>query len=79
MAETIEIYDSTLRDGAQSEGIAFSLEDKLLVARRLDELGVVSLDCAAEANKRVHDESLHCRSGLISRRGVAVFRDEHSD
>ena len=40
MAETIEIYDSTLRDGAQSEGIAFSLEDKLLVAGRLDELGV---------------------------------------
>ena len=40
MSETIEIYDSTLRDGAQAEGIAFSLKDKLLIARRLDELGV---------------------------------------
>jgi len=36
----VEVYDSTLRDGAQAEGIAYSLEDKLLIARRLDELGV---------------------------------------
>ena len=40
MPERVEIYDSTLRDGAQAEGIAYSLEDKLLIARRLDELGV---------------------------------------
>ena len=40
MSNSIEIYDSTLRDGAQAEGIAYSLEDKLLIARRLDELGV---------------------------------------
>ncbi len=36
----VEVYDSTLRDGAQAEGIAYSLEDKLLIARRLDALGV---------------------------------------
>ena len=40
MTEKVEIYDSTLRDGAQAEGIAYSLEDKLLIARRLDALGV---------------------------------------
>lgn len=40
MSDTIEIYDSTLRDGAQAEGITYSLEDKLLIARRLDQLGV---------------------------------------
>ena len=40
MPEMVEIYDSTLRDGAQAEGIAYSLEDKLLIARRLDRLGV---------------------------------------
>jgi len=40
LAEHIEIYDSTLRDGAQAEGIAYSVEDKLVIARRLDELGV---------------------------------------
>ena len=37
---TIEIYDTTLRDGTQREGISLSLDDKLRVARRLDALGV---------------------------------------
>jgi len=36
----IEIYDTTLRDGAQSEDISFSVEDKLRITGRLDELGV---------------------------------------
>src|SRR3989338_5742937 len=35
----IEIYDTTLRDGSQGEGISFSVQDKLLIARRLDDLG----------------------------------------
>ena len=37
---TIEIYDTTLRDGSQGEGVNFSLEDKLSIAKRLDEAGV---------------------------------------
>lgn len=36
----ISIYDTTLRDGTQMEGISFSLEDKLRIAKRLDHLGV---------------------------------------
>jgi 2-isopropylmalate synthase len=36
----IQIYDTTLRDGSQGEGINFSLQDKLLITKRLDELGV---------------------------------------
>lgn len=40
MSRRIEIYDTTLRDGSQGEGVNFSLQDKLLVARKLDELGV---------------------------------------
>ena len=35
----IEIYDTTLRDGAQGEGISFSLQDKLALTQRLDSLG----------------------------------------
>ncbi|MBM2826418.1 MAG: (R)-citramalate synthase, partial [Dehalococcoidia bacterium] len=34
------LYDTTLRDGAQMEGISYSVEDKLRILRRLDDLGV---------------------------------------
>jgi 2-isopropylmalate synthase len=36
----IRIYDTTLRDGSQGEGVNFSLQDKLQITRRLDELGI---------------------------------------
>ncbi|MCE9531996.1 MAG: citramalate synthase, partial [Planctomycetes bacterium] len=36
----VSIYDTTLRDGSQGEGVNFSLQDKLLLTRRLDELGI---------------------------------------
>src|SRR5262245_7943812 len=36
----IHMYDTTLRDGSQGEGVNFSLQDKLNITRRLDDLGV---------------------------------------
>jgi 2-isopropylmalate synthase len=39
-ARQIYLYDTTLRDGAQREGIALSLEDKLKIAHKLDEMGI---------------------------------------
>src|SRR5258708_34109527 len=36
----IEIYDTTRRDGTQGEGFNLSLQDKLLIAQKLEELGV---------------------------------------
>ena len=36
----VEIYDTTLRDGAQAEDISFLVEDKLRITEKLDELGV---------------------------------------
>ncbi len=36
----VRLYDTTLRDGAQSEGISFSVVDKLHIAQKLDELGI---------------------------------------
>lgn len=35
----IQLYDTTLRDGSQGEGVNFSLQDKLMIAAKLDELG----------------------------------------
>ncbi|MCI0815515.1 MAG: citramalate synthase, partial [Chloroflexi bacterium] len=36
----VTLYDTTLRDGAQMEGISLSVDDKLAIARRLDQLGI---------------------------------------
>ncbi len=36
----VELYDTTLRDGTQMEGISLSIEDKLKIARKIDDLGV---------------------------------------
>ena len=40
MSKVVKIYDTTLRDGTQGEGISFSVTDKLLIAERLDQFGV---------------------------------------
>ena len=38
--QSVEIYDTTLRDGTQQSGINLSLEEKILITQKLDELGV---------------------------------------
>ncbi|MDA3846143.1 MAG: citramalate synthase, partial [Vallitaleaceae bacterium] len=40
MGVHVDIYDSTLRDGAQGEGISFSVNDKLKIVRALDAMGI---------------------------------------
>jgi 2-isopropylmalate synthase len=40
----IQIYDTTLRDGTQGEGVSLSLQDKLLLAKRLDRFGVAYIE-----------------------------------
>ena len=62
----VELYDTTLRDGAQSEGISFSVVDKLNIAKKLDELGVHYIEGGwpgsnpkdAEFYRRMKDVSL---------------------
>ena len=78
----IEIYDTTLRDGAQGEGVNFSLVDKLKIARKLDALGVDFIeggyplsnpkDAAffEEAAKLTLDHARLCAFGMTRRRGV---------
>ena len=60
----VEIYDSTLRDGAQGEGVSFSTEDQTLIVRKLDEFGIDMIEGgqpasnpkAAEFFRRMRDE-----------------------
>ena len=37
---SVKIYDTTLRDGSQAEGISFTVDDKIRIAHKLDEIGV---------------------------------------
>jgi 2-isopropylmalate synthase len=70
----IKIYDTTLRDGMQGEGISFSLADKLLIARRLDEFGVDYIEggyAAANEKERQFFEEI-ARAPLAHSR-VAAF------
>lgn len=41
---TVELYDTTLRDGSQQEGLTLSVDDKLQVARLIDQLGVTYIE-----------------------------------
>ena len=83
----IQIYDTTLRDGAQGEGVNFSLQDKLLIARRLDECGIdfveggypLSNPKDAEFFQRIVEQPLKharvCAFGMTRRRGVQAADD----
>ena len=44
MTTTVEIYDTTLRDGTQQEGISLTVRDKLRICGLLDELGVAYVE-----------------------------------
>ncbi len=39
-AKHIDLYDTTLRDGSQGEGVSFTVQDKLVVTEKLDDLGI---------------------------------------
>ena len=48
--KTIQIFDSTLRDGSQGEGISFSVTDRIRIAKALDELGVAYIEAGNPAS-----------------------------
>lgn len=65
MAERILVLDTTLRDGAQAEGISFSLEDKIRLIRALDDLGVDYIEAGnPAANPKDEELFQFARQGL---------------
>ncbi|MCA8995764.1 MAG: citramalate synthase [Planctomycetaceae bacterium] len=84
---TIDLYDTTLRDGSQGEGVNFSLQDKLMISRKLDELGIdfieggypLSNEKDTEYFQQVRDLGLKhakvCAFGMTRRRGVLAEDD----
>lgn len=83
----VQIYDTTLRDGAQGEGVSFSLVDKLQITERLAEFGVdyveggypLSNDKDEEYFRRVLEMDLGktkiCAFGMTRRKGIAAADD----
>jgi 2-isopropylmalate synthase len=86
--EKVLIYDTTLRDGTQAEGVSLSLEDKLLIAESLDGLGVDYIEGGyplsnpkdkaffEKIRKRKIKHSRVAAFGMTRRRGLAVEKDE---
>ncbi len=87
MKQKVEIYDTTLRDGAQAEGINVSLADKLRIAERLDQFGVhyieggwpgsnpKDLEFFQQAAKRKWKNAKIASFGFTRKKGVAVEDD----
>jgi 2-isopropylmalate synthase len=88
MKPEVEIYDTTLRDGSQGEGINFSVADKLRIAERLDAFGIhyieggwpgsnpKDIEFFAEARKRRFKNARLAAFGSTRRKGQAVEKDE---
>jgi 2-isopropylmalate synthase len=82
----IAVYDTTLRDGMQGHGMSLSVEEKVRVARALDELGIPFIEAGfpasnpkeAELFERLEHEGLRaavCAFGMTRRRGVPAEED----
>jgi 2-isopropylmalate synthase len=87
MADKVEIYDTTLRDGMQGEGMSLSVDEKVQVAHALDGLGVDLIEAGflgsnpkdAAFFERLADETFEhaeiAAFGMTRRRGVAAADD----
>src|ERR1700677_4603722 len=88
MKPEVEIYDTTLRDGSQGEGINFSVLDKLRIAERLDSFGVhyieggwpgsnpKDIDFFNEAKRKKFKRAKLAAFGSTRRKDVAVADDD---
>src|SRR5580698_10197781 len=88
MKPEVEIYDTTLRDGSQGEGINFSVMDKLRIAERLDQFGVhyieggwpgsnpKDIEFFDEAKRRRFKHARLAAFGSTRRKGVRAHDDD---
>src|SRR5437763_9685288 len=59
LPEAVEIFDTTLRDGSQLEGISLTVDDKLRIAEQLDHLGVGFIEGGYPGANPKDDEFFH--------------------
>ncbi len=73
--ERVYIFDTTLRDGEQTPGVTFTIDEKIAIARQLDRLGVDIIEAGfpitskgeAEAVKKIAAEGLQARVAALAR------------
>jgi 2-isopropylmalate synthase len=72
--QKVKIYDTTLRDGMQAEGVSFSVEDKLLIARKLDEFGIHYIEGGyPQSNPKEEEFFAKVRQMPFSNAKIAAF------
>src|SRR5216117_2087581 len=88
MKPEVELYDTTLRDGSQGEGINFSVIDKLRIAEKLDAFGIhyieggwpgsnpKDIEFFTEAKRKKFKNARLAAFGATRRKGVAVENDD---
>ena len=88
MKPEVEIYDTTLRDGSQGEGINFSVTDKIRIAEKIDAFGMhyieggwpgsnpKDIEFFAEAKRRKFKHALLAAFGSTRRKGIPVGKDD---
>ncbi|MFH1031262.1 MAG: citramalate synthase [Chloroflexota bacterium] len=70
----VQLYDTTLRDGAQREGVSFSVVDKLHIAQKLDELGIHFIEGGWPGANPKDDEFFEKAKGLtLSNSALVAF------
>ncbi len=88
MKPKVEIYDTTLRDGSQGEGINFSVADKIRIAERIDAFGIhyieggwpgsnpKDIEFFAQAKRKKFKNAKLAAFGSTRRKGVPVEQDD---
>ena len=80
MAKQVKIHDATLRDGEQTPGVVFSIDDKVKIAEMLNEIGVERIEAGMPAVSSDDAKAIQ----LIANRGLnadvyAFVRAMHKD
>ncbi len=75
----VSIFDTTLRDGEQTPGTSFSLEDKLRIAEKLDELGIHVIEAGFPINGEGEKEAVRKISDSVDTTVCGLARVKEKD